>query len=130
MRDHYGEEQVSYLFIGPGRIAFDLLTEACQRDSVTAAIEALADTSLAAVLQAGLKRYEASQRLSDIEKQLSHYRLQWMVFQMVKDPLGIGVVLGYIAVKTNEVGNIRWIAHGIDIGLKVEAIRDELEMMA
>jgi vacuolar-type H+-ATPase subunit C/Vma6 len=106
-----------------------VLTEACQQDNVTAAIEALADTALVPALQAGLKHYEDSQRLSDIEKQLNHYHLKWMAVQMVKDPLGIGVVLGYIAVKTNEVGNIRWIAHGIDLGLKVEAIRDELEII-
>jgi V/A-type H+-transporting ATPase subunit C len=130
LRDYYGDDQVSCLFIGPGHIAFDELTEACQHDNVAAAIESLADTALAPALQAGLKHYEDSQRLSDIEKQLNHYRLKWMAAQMVKDPLGIGVVLGYIAVKTNEVGNIRWIAHGIDLGLKVEAIRDELEIIA
>lgn len=130
LRDYFGDEQVSCLFIGPGRIALDVLTEACQQDNVAAAIEALADTTLAPALQTGLERYEQSQRLSDIEKQLKRYRFKWMSNQMVKDPLGIGVVLGYIAVKTNEVGNIRWIAHGIDLGLKTETIRDELEMVA
>jgi len=130
LRDYFGDEQISYLFIGPGSIAFDTLTEACQRDNVAAAIEALADTTLAPALQIGLERYKQSQRLSDIEKQLKRYRLKWMANQMVKDPLGIGVVLGYIAVKTNEVGNIRWIAHGIDLGLKAGMIRDELEMVA
>ena len=128
LRDYYGEEQVNCLFIGPGHIAYDLLAEACHRDSVAAAIETLANTALAPVLQAGLKHYEDSQRLSDIEKQLKHFRLTWMANQMRKDPLGIGVVLGYIAVKTNEVGNLRWIAHGIDLGLKSETIRDELEI--
>jgi len=55
--------------------------------------------------------------------------LQWMMNQLTKDPLGIGVVLGYIALKTNEVSNIRWIARGIDLGLKAKVIRDELEMI-
>lgn len=130
LRDHFGDEQVSCLFIGPGRIDFDVLTEACHRDNVAAAIESLAGTALAPALQAGLHRYEQSQRLSDIEKQLKRYRLKWLVAQMIEDPLGIGVVLGYIAIKTNEVGNIRWIAHGIELGLKAETIRDELEMVA
>jgi len=129
LRDHFGDERVNCLFIGPGHISFDVLTEACQQDNVVAAIDALADASLAPALQIGLEPYEQSHRLSDIEKQLKRYRLKWMANQMVKDPLGIGVVLGYIAVKTNEVGNIRWIAHGIDLGLKAEMIRDELEMM-
>jgi len=130
LHDYFGDDQVSCLFIGPGRIAFDVLTDACHRDNVAAAIETLADTALEPALQAGLKHYEQSQRLSDIEKQLKRYRLKWMANQMVKDPLGIGVVLGYIAVKSNEVGNIRWIAHGIDLGLNAETIRDELEMVA
>lgn len=130
LRDHFGDEQVNCLFIGPGHIPFDRLTDACHQDNVTTAIEALVDTALVPALRAGLKRYEQTQRLSDIEKQLKVYRLKWMVAQMVKDPLGIGVVLGYIAAKTNEVGNIRWIAHGIESGLKAETIREELEMLS
>ena len=129
LHDYFGDEQVNCLFIGPGRIAFDVLTDACHRDNVAAAIAALADTALEPALQAGLKHYEGSQRLSDIEKQLRRYRLKWMATQMVEDPLGIGMVLGYITIKTNEVGNIRWIAHGINLGLKVKMIQDELEMV-
>jgi V/A-type H+-transporting ATPase subunit C len=130
LRNYFGDEPIDCLFIGPGRIAFDLLTEACHRDNVDAAIETLTGTGLGPALQAGLERYEQSQRLSDIEKQLKHYRLTWMANQIFKDPLGIGVVLGYIAVKTNEVGNIRWVAHGINLGLKTDTILDELEVLA
>lgn len=130
LHEYFGDERVNCLLIGPGRITFDVLTEACYKDNVAEAIEALTDTALAPVLQAGLKRYEQTQRLSDIEKQLKHYQLEWMANQIFKDPLGIGMVLGYIAVKTNEVGNIRWIALGINLGLKVETIRDELEMVS
>jgi len=130
LHEYFGDERVNCLLIGPGRITFDVLTEACHKDNVAGAIETLTDTALAPVLQAGLERYEQTQRLSDIEKYLKHYRLGWMVNQIFKDPLGIGVMLGYIAVKTNEVGNIRWIAHGIDLGLKAETIRDELEMVS
>lgn len=130
LRDHLGDDQLSNLLIGPGHISFEMLIDACQRDSVAMAIEALAGTALEPALLAGLERYEQSQRLNDIEKELKRYRLKWMTIQMVKDPLGIGVVLGYIAVKTNEVGNLRWIAHGIDLGLKAETIREGLEMAA
>ena len=130
LHKYFGDERVNFLLIGPGRITFDVLIEACHRDNVAGAVEALVDTTLAPALQIGLERYQQSQRLSDIEKQLKRYRLKWMANQMVKDPLGIGTVLGYNAVKTNEVGNIRWIAHGIDLGLKTETIQDELEMVA
>jgi vacuolar-type H+-ATPase subunit C/Vma6 len=83
LRDYFGDEQVSCLFIGPGHIAFDVITDACHQDNVAAAIETLVNTTLEPALQAGLKRYEQSQRLSDIEKQLKRYRLKWMANQMV-----------------------------------------------
>jgi vacuolar-type H+-ATPase subunit C/Vma6 len=53
-----------------------------------------------------------------------------MAEQIKKDPLGIGVVLGYVALKVNEVNNIRWITHGINLTLKPEAIRAELEVVS
>jgi vacuolar-type H+-ATPase subunit C/Vma6 len=68
--------------------------------------------------------------LSEFEKQLRHSRLEWMSRLISKDPLGIGVVLGYLALKIAEVNNIRWIAQGINLGLKPSAIRAELEFAA
>ena len=130
LRDYFNDNRIERLFIGSGHIAFELIENAFNQDTVTAAIEALTGTILEPTLQVGLKQYEQSQRLSDVEKQLKRYRLEWMANQLTKDPLGIGVVLGYIALKTNEVGNVRWIARGIDLGLKAEAIRDELEMVS
>lgn len=130
LREYFSDGRIEHLFIGPGRIDFELLKGVCDQDSIAAAIESLAGTNLAPALQAGLERYEVSQKLSDMEKQLKSYRLKWMANQLVNDPLGIGVVLGYIAVKTNEISNIRWIAHGIDLGLKTKTIRAELEMVS
>ena len=127
LRNYFGDDGIERLFIGSGHIAFESIENAFNQDTVAAAIETLVGTTLKPALQIGLKQYEQSQRLSDVEKQLKRYRLEWMANQMMKEPLGIGVVLGYIALKTNEVGNIRWIAQGINLGLKVEAIKVELE---
>jgi vacuolar-type H+-ATPase subunit C/Vma6 len=68
--------------------------------------------------------------LSDVERHFKHHRLQWMAAQIKKDPLGTGVPLGYVALKVNEVGNIRWITQGINLRLKPDAIRAELEMVS
>ena len=130
LRDRLGTDEIEHLFIGPGRIPFELLASACRQDTVTNAIETLSGTSLEPALRAGLEAYVRSNRLSDIERQLKHYRLEWMAGQITKDPLGIGVVLGYVALKVNEVGNIRWITQGINLGLKVDAIRAELETVS
>jgi vacuolar-type H+-ATPase subunit C/Vma6 len=66
--------------------------------------------------------------LSVFERHLKRQRLKWMSGAMVKDPLGIGVPTGYLALKVNEVNNLGWIAQGIHMGLKAENIRTELEV--
>jgi vacuolar-type H+-ATPase subunit C/Vma6 len=130
LRNRLGTDEVAYLLIGPGHIAYELLTDAFRQDTVTSAIETLSGTFFGLALRVGLTAYARSNRLSDIEKQLKHYRLVWMAGQIRKDPLGIGMVLGYVALKVNEVNNIRWITQGINLGLKADAIQAELEMVA
>ena len=49
---------------------------------------------------------------------------------IINDPLGIGVFLGYFALKKSEVTNIRWVAQGINLGLEADAIKAELEFPA
>lgn len=122
-------DEIAQLFVGPGHISYELLVHACRQDRVASAIEILSETFFGLALRLGLEVYAHSNRLSDIERQLKHYRLKWMAGQITQDSLGIGVVLGYIALKVNEVGNIRWIAHGINIGLKADTIRAELEIV-
>ena len=127
LRERLGISEIEHLFIGPGRIPFEQLANACRQDTITSAVETLSGTFFEPGLRAGLEVYAHSNRLSDIEKRLKHERLAWMTGQIKRDPLGIGVVLGYVALKVNEVGNIRWIAQGINLGLKSDAIRAELE---
>ena len=130
LHEKLGVEEIKHLFIGPGHIPYGLLESACHRDTLASAIETLSGTYLGSTLQAGFEVYTHSNRLSDMERHLKHYRLQWMAAQIKKDPLGIGVPLGYVALKVNEVGNIRWITQGINLRLKPEAIRADLEIVS
>lgn len=130
LRDRIGTDDITHLFIGPGRIPYDLLANACKQDTVASAVDTLSGSSFEPALRAGLEAYAHSNRLSDIERKLRHYRLVWMAGQITQDSLGIGVVIGYLALKVNEISNIRWIVHGINLGLKVDTIRAELEMVA
>jgi len=118
------------LLVGPGRLPFAALNHSAQQDSVEAAVEIFDKTIYGPTLKAGLSKFSKSAVLSDLEKQLRRFRLSWMAGQISKDPLGIGVLLGFIALKTNEVNTIRWIAHGINLGLSADAIRGELEYVA
>jgi vacuolar-type H+-ATPase subunit C/Vma6 len=127
LRERLGSDQMEQLFVGPGRIELDVVAGAGKQDTVAAAVESLAKTQLGPALAAGLEDYNRSNRLSDMERQLRRFRLGWMVRQLTKDPLGIGVLLGYVALKVNEIGNLRWITHGINLGLGPVAIASDLE---
>jgi vacuolar-type H+-ATPase subunit C/Vma6 len=130
LQDRLGTNDIEYLFVGPGHIPLEQLVNACRQDSVASVVEVLSKTLFEPALRAGLEVYAHSNRLSDIEKQLKRFRLKWMAGQIKSDPLGIGVVLGYVALKVNEVSNLRWVAHGINLGLKADTIRAELEIVA
>jgi len=130
LRNKLGSEDIAPLFIRAGRIPIETLSTAGRQDSISSAIESFASTAFESALRAGLEVYSRSNRLSDIEKQLKHYRLEQLAWLIPKDPLGIGVVLGYTALKVNEIGNIRWIAQGINLDLKAEAIQAELETVS
>ncbi len=67
--------------------------------------------------------------MSEIENQLRRFRIRWRSKLILKDPLGIGVLLAYMALKTNEVQNVRSIALGIEIGLDSEAILESLVLI-
>jgi vacuolar-type H+-ATPase subunit C/Vma6 len=129
IREWHGTEELSSLFCGPGLLPFALLARAGSQDMVAEAVETLAGTPYETPLRAGLQAFVRSGRLSEFEKRLRRFRLDWITRLIPKDPLGIGVVLGYLALKINEVKNIFWIAQGINLGLKVETIRAEVEFV-
>lgn len=127
LRDRLGTDDPTRLFVGPGFLSWEALARAASQDSLKNACEILAGSAYTPALEAGLEKYHSSQRLSDLERQLNRYRLRWLSSQIAKDPLGIGVLLGYLALKTNETGNLHWIARGISLGLKVESLKAEME---
>lgn len=124
-----GSDDLKRLFVGPGSLAYNLLAQAGSQETPEGAVEILANTSYGPVLHAGLVDFHRSGRLSDFEKHLQRFRLGWMYRCIARDPLGFGVFLGYLALKVNEIHNLTWIAQGIQSGLKVDAIRAELEVL-
>jgi V/A-type H+-transporting ATPase subunit C len=128
--ERFGTDDLGQLFVGPGRLSFRLLAQVGAQNTLEDAVELLVGTPYESSLKAGLGGYLHSERLSDFEKQLRCFRLNWMARLIVKDPLGIGVPLGYFALKTNEVANIRWVAQGIGLGLEPDAITADLEFAA
>jgi vacuolar-type H+-ATPase subunit C/Vma6 len=73
-----------------------------------------------------LAHYEASPRLSVFERALARHELLFAASLFVRDPLGLGVLIGYVALKTNEIANLRAIAHGLWLEEVSEGIRAQL----
>jgi V/A-type H+-transporting ATPase subunit C len=126
LNDWLGSDDITRLFVGPGKLSFDLLESAGKKETVDASVEILTGTAYGAPVRTGLEAYASTGRLSVFENQLDRFRLGWLSRLIGKDPLGIGLVLGFLALKTTEVSNIRWIAHGIFLGLPANSIRSEL----
>lgn len=116
---------VSSLMIGPGKLSFDKLDSAAQED-LGPAVELLASAPYDEALQTGFERFERTGRLSEIENELMRFRLSWRSKLVLKDPLGVGVMLAYLALKINEVQNIRKIALGLEAGMQPVAILESL----
>lgn len=126
LRQWLGTDDVSRLFVGPGRIPYGLLAQAASQRTVAEAVSVLAVTPYAPALAAGMEAYRGRGRLSQFEAKLYKLRLTTLAGLIARQPLGIGVVLGYLALKTNEVSNLRWIANGIFLAMKPATIREEL----
>lgn len=125
----YGDG-ISHLLVGPGKLSFQLLERVANQDTVGEAIKLLEASPYSVPLQAGLSAFEKSGRLSEVERQLKHHRLVHMAQMIRADPLGSGVLLGYLELKVNEISNLRWITQGVYNGLKPEAILNELELVS
>lgn len=130
LRDWLDTDELEALFVGPGRLPFTLLARAGGQGSIEAAVDILTGTIYASPLSNGMANFAQSTRLSDFEKHLSRFRLEWMARQIIQDPLGIGVLLGYLALKINEVSNIRWIAQGLSQELKAGEIYSDLRFVS
>ncbi|UCC54793.1 MAG: V-type ATPase subunit [Anaerolineaceae bacterium] len=129
LRQHFDTQDATPLYIGPGHVTFALLTKAARQDSVSRATETLTRTSYGATLASVLEQYRATYRLSDFEYALQRQQLKHAMSLLIRDPLGIGVLIGYMALKTNELANLHRIAQGVHLSEPPNRIRAELLMV-
>jgi V/A-type H+-transporting ATPase subunit C len=121
------ESVLTDLLLEFGNLSIPELQEAGEQDSVEDAIKTFQRSPYEDALADGLDAYQRSGQLSAIERALRQQQLDWKQEQILGDPLGIGVPLGVLALKMNEVSNLRWIAWGLQLGLSPQEIRRDLE---
>lgn len=128
LRDWLGNEDLSPLFLGPGYLPLDMLNLASQQDTLSDVVQLLAGTVYEESLQNALRTFDHSGRLSVFEQQLSRYYSTRMIRHGLRDPLGIGTLFSYFALKTKEVRDIRWITQSIHLGFDLKDIKAELNI--
>jgi len=120
-------ENIDDLFIGPGFLELSWLRENIQTDQMDELSAGLNGTKYQEALSEGFGAYKSSGKLSDIEKHLMCNRVDWARKLVYKSPLNIGLVIGYISLKTQELRNLRWIAQGVNMNMKSADIKAQLE---
>ncbi len=126
VRQRFQTDDVSQLLVGPGILPLALLVEVARQKSIRRAVQKLADTPYARALAGGLQQYERQPRLSELEDALTRHQLHQAQMLLIGDPLGIGVMIGYMALKTAEIHNLHRIAQGLAHQESPEHIQTEL----
>lgn len=130
LRGLEGLGELSALLVAPGRLSEKQLLRTGAAATVEEALAALEGSPYARPLAAGFAAYRQSRRLSDLERALWRYKVRHLALYISRDALGIGVPVGYIALKDNEARNIRAIAWGIYLRQPADSIRQSLEIIA
>ena len=114
-------------FIEPGNIPYSLLYSIIEMKDVEQAIHTLFSMKYGQYLKKALDCYNDTQLLSEFENQIRMYAIKWQAGLPRLYPLGIGVPMGYAALKRSEVRNLQWIAKGIQSGFEPSYIKENLE---
>jgi len=117
---------IKYL-IDYGSLSISRLVRLSKEKTVEKVARSLFTTKYGKNLRKALDCYQDTSQLSEFENQMHVYMLDWQAKLPKLFPLSIGVPLGYVARKKNEVRNIRWIAKGIDSGFEPLFIRENLQ---
>jgi ATP synthase A1 C subunit len=121
------EQKLNELMIHSGSLSLDFLKDLLRQENLDQAVALCDKTAYYSALQTGLRNSELSGKRSQMEDALRLSILNWAVKLIPDHPLGIGVPLGYLTLKRNEVRNLRWISLGILAGMPTADIVKGLE---
>jgi V/A-type H+-transporting ATPase subunit C len=114
------------LLISAGSLPLYLLAELAEAADVEALVGRLADVPYGQALRQRLDQYRQSGDVTVLERALEKLLALKGIRMFHRDPLTIGIAIGYLWAKTTEVVNLRLIAQGKELGWQADAIHDEL----
>lgn len=123
------EQQYKDHFVSCGNISFSALKQFAESDDLNQAAAVLSHPVFSKAINQVLEQFNIYANPTDIEKKMRLARLNWYAQFMRQDPLGLGVPLGYLVLKLNEIRNIFWISRGILFKMQSQTIQNNLEFV-
>jgi vacuolar-type H+-ATPase subunit C/Vma6 len=120
-------DDIRNYFVDAGNISHKKLLTLAKMTSVEQVAQSLTQSKYGGYLKKALVSFSDTHYLSEFENQMRMYLLKWLSSLPKLFPLGIGVPLGYGAMKQSEIRNIRWIAKGIQSSFNPAYIKGNLE---
>jgi len=124
--EELGGDLQDYL-VEAGNISKKTLLSLAKMEDVESIIHHLAGGKYGPYLKQALKNFKDNGYLSEFEAQMRIFMLNWLSSLPRTFPLGIGIPLGYAAIKRSEIRNIRWIAKGVQSCFEPADIKANLE---
>lgn len=113
--------------ISGGNITFSRLESASEGRDPETVLRRLQGTRTGRRLSEALDGVRGYQP-AEVDRALWRLKVRQRKRLLVTDPLGVGVFLGYLALKRTELRNLRWIAGSIEAGLEPDEIMNEVEL--
>ena len=127
LKSDIGDVEPSMFFLdGGAHISRELFLQMAALSDVDEVLDALKSTPYTGQLEGVVVRYEQERSIAVFERALEDYVLRKALDAGRGDPLGIGIVIGYLWAKQNEVTNLRIIVKGNSVGMPADRMRKEL----
>lgn len=127
--DFFQGQDITKYLLEQGNIPIKTLNQSAICSNLEQAIIALHWTPYFKPLRL-LMDNETAITLAKIDNRLQALLMDWVMQQPYRDPLGIGVPIGYIHKKKREIECLRYIARSIQLGLQPECIIENMGIPA
>ena len=125
LQARYGAADATGLLIKGGGLPWRVLKELSVAREMESIVSGLGEGPYARLLGSRMEAYRQSGEIAVLERGLEEFLVLKGVGMFHRDPLSIAIPIGYIWAKSNEVTNLRLIAHGKAFGLGRDEIRQE-----
>jgi V/A-type H+/Na+-transporting ATPase subunit C len=119
-------EPKSFFLPGGAFVDEDLFIALAAMSDVDEVLDGLKKTPYARQLEAVITTYVEEGSLSVFERALEDFVMRKALDAGRGDPLGVGITIGYLWAKQNEITNLRIIVKGTSVGMPAGRMRKEL----